>query len=110
MHRYSKAVLAIALVAAASAAAYAANGHENDAAAVTHAKVSLTQAVAVASRHSPGAVARAEYEDSASGPVYDVEIVRGAKVYDVRVDADQGAVIAVSEDAFDSDDSGVARD
>ncbi len=94
MYRYTKLSLLAVAIAATGAVAYAANGGmENDALAISKAKIPLTQAVTVAEQHANGKASRAEYENSKQGWVYDVEVVSGAKVFDVRVDADKGTVI-----------------
>ncbi|WOD14378.1 PepSY domain-containing protein [Paraburkholderia kirstenboschensis] len=105
MYRYTKlSVLAIA-IACAGAAAYAAQGSmENDAEAITKARIPLIQAVNAAEQHANGKASRAEFENSKQGWVYDVEVVSGAKVIDVRVDAEKGAVISAAEDKADHDD------
>jgi hypothetical protein len=41
---------------------------------------------------------------------YDVEIVSGAKVFDVRIDANKGTVISSAEDKVDHDDEGDKED
>ena len=85
--------------------AYAATGGmENDALAIAKAKVSLIQAVTTAEQHTGGKATHAEYENSKQGWVYDVEVVNGVKVFDVRVDADKGTVIASVEDKAEHDD------
>lgn len=108
MTRYSKlSLLAIALVAAATAAgtvAYAEKKPENDAVAIVSAKIPLVQAVTVAEQHANGKAMRAEYEHSTQGWVYDVEVVSGVKVFDVKVDATLGTVISSAEDKADRDD------
>jgi uncharacterized membrane protein YkoI len=105
MNRYSKLSLLAAALAAAGTVAYAAQGSmENDAMAITQAKISLTQAVTTAEQHANGKAARAEYENSKQGWVYDVEVVSGTKVFDVKVDADKGTVISSAEDKIDRDD------
>ncbi len=105
MYRYIKFSLLVIAIATTGAVAYAANGRmENDALAITKAKVSLIQAVTVAERYTNGKASRAEYENSKQGWVYDVEVVSGAKVFDVRVDADKGTVISSAEDKADHDD------
>jgi uncharacterized membrane protein YkoI len=78
---------------------------ENDALSVTRAKVALPQAVAAAEQHANGKASRAEYENSTLGWVYDVEVVSGAKVFDVKVDAVKGTVISSTEDNADHDDA-----
>lgn len=105
MHRYTKlSLLAITMVVAGAAAYAAKGGMENDALAITKAQIPLAQAVTVAEQHANGKASRAEYESSKQGWVYDVEVVSGAKVFDVRVDADKGTVISSAEDKADHDD------
>lgn len=105
MTRYTKPSLLGIAIAAACALAYAAkDSMENDAMAIAKAKISLTQAVTIAERHANGKAARAEYENSKQGWVFDVEVVSGAKVFDVRVDANGGKVISSVEDKSDRDD------
>jgi uncharacterized membrane protein YkoI len=43
-------------------------------------------------------------EQTKAGPAYDVEIVNGKDVVDVRIHADTGAVIASARDTRDEDD------
>ena len=105
MYRNTKLSLLAVAIAATSALAYAATGgKENDALAVGNAKTTLSQAVTVAEQHANGRAARAEYENSKQGWVYDVEVVSGAKVFDVRVDAEKGTVLSSAEDKVDRDD------
>ena len=111
MNRYSKLSLLAAAIAAAGTVAYAAQGGmEDDAIAITKAKISLAQAVTTAEQHANGRASRAEYENSKSGWVYDVEVVSGAKVFDVKVDADKGTVISSAEDKADHDDDHAKQD
>lgn len=111
MNRYRKFSLLALVIAAASTVAYAAsNGIENDASTITKAKIPLTQAIAVAEQHASGMAARAEYENSRNGWVYDVEVVSGAKVFDVKVDADKGTIISSTEDKADRDDDRDEKD
>ena len=102
-------LLAIAL-AAMGTVAYAAKSMENDAITVVNAKIPLTQAVIAAEQHANGKAIRAEYEQSKLGWVYDVEVVSGAKVFDVKVDADKGTVISSVEDKADRDDDHDKKD
>lgn len=105
MNRYSKLSLLAAAIAAAGTVAYAAQGGmENDAMAINKAKIPLAQAVTTAEQHANGKASRAEYENSKQGWVYDVEVVSGSKVFDVKVDADKGTVISSAEDKADRDD------
>lgn len=105
MNRYSKlSLLAVAIATAGSVAYAAQGGMENDAMDITKAKIPLAQAVTAAEQHAHGKASRAEYENSKRGWVYDVEVVSGAKVFDVKVDADNGTVISSAEDKADHDD------
>ena len=111
MNRYTKLSLLAITIATAGATAYAAKGGmENDAMAIAKAKISLTQAVAIAERHAKGKAARAEYENSKQGWIFDVEVVSGAKVFDVRVDASKGTIISSVEDKSDRDDNHDKKD
>jgi uncharacterized membrane protein YkoI len=111
MTNYSKlSLLAIALAAAGTVAYAAKGGIENDAMAIAKAKIPLTQAITVAEQHANGKAARAEYENSKQGWVYEIEVVSGTKVFDVKVDADKGTVISSVEDKADSDDDHDKKD
>jgi len=104
MNRYSKLSLLAITIAAIGTVAFAAQSRmENDAMTITRAKTPLAQAVTTAEQHANGKATRAEYENTKQGWVYDVEVVSGAKVFDVRVDADKGTVISSAEDKADRD-------
>ena len=111
MNRYKKISLLALIITAASTVAYAANNTmENDAVAINKAKIPLTQAITAAEQHASGKAARAEYENSKNGWVYDVEVVNGAKVFDVKVDAAKGTIISSIEDKADRDDDRDEKD
>jgi uncharacterized membrane protein YkoI len=103
-----KITLSLVALSLASAAAigYAANRQQdNDASALPTAKITLSQAIANAEQHAAGHATRAELEQTKAGPAYDVEIVNGKDVVDVRIHADTGAVIASARDTRDEDDT-----
>lgn len=105
MYRYIKLPLLAIAIAATGTAAYAADGGAgNDAMVVTNAKIPLTQAINVATQHAHGTAARAEYENSKQGWVYDVEVVSQGKIFDVKVDPGTGKVISSAVDKVDHDD------
>ena len=104
MNRNSKLSILAVVLAAAGTAAFAAKQTENDALAVAKANIPLAQAVTSAEQHANGKAVRAEYEHTSQGWVYEVEVVSGAKVFDVRVDPDKGTVISSTEDKADRDD------
>ena len=93
-----------ALSATLIGSTYAATAIENDAFAVESAKIGLAQAVAVAERHASGKATRAEFEKSKNRWVFDVEVVSGKQVMDIKVDSMTGKVIAMTADDSDKDD------
>ena len=93
-----------AAVLATTTASFAAMDKQNDAMAIESAKVTLSQAVSTAEQHVGGNAVRAEYEPTKAGWAYDVEVVNGTKVFDVRVDANSGTVLSSNEDQADHDD------
>lgn len=111
MFRYTKlSILAVAMMGA-GIAAHAAKPEVDDALAIGKAKISLSQAITAAEQHAKGKAARAEFEPSKKGGyTYDVEVVSGAKVFDVKVDADKGTVISSNEDKADHDDEHDEKD
>ena len=110
MTRFTKASLLLVAMMSIGSMAYAGHGEENDAMPVMNAKIPLSQAVSAAEQHVNGKAARAEYERTKIGWAYDVEVVSGAKVYDVRVDANKGTVISSVEDKAEHDDGHDKRD
>ena len=93
-----------ALSAVAIGSAYAAKFAENDAQAIAGAKIGITQAVTTAEQYVGGKASRAEYEQHKGQWVFDVEVVNGKKVMDVKVDPTSGKVIVATEDKSDRDD------
>lgn len=77
---------------------------ENDAMQVKQAKISLVDAIQSAEAKTGGKASKAEFEQSPNGWVFDVEIVSGGAVSDVKVDPQNGSVLSVSEDKIDSDE------
>ena len=110
MFRYTKITLVAFALASVGAMAYAAKNMENDAMAIAKAKIPMTQAITVAEQHASGKAARAEYEQTKTGWAYDVEVVSGAKVFDVKIDAEKGTVISSVEDKADHDDDNDKQD
>lgn len=105
MKRTIKLALTVAAISTIGIqAAHASKTEENDALAVRHAGISLTQAVQVAEQHTHGKAVRAEFEHGKKGWVFDVEVVAGDKTYDVAVDPAKGTVLTAQEDKTDHDD------
>ena len=103
---------ALAALVSVGVLAATAGAFHNDALPVAQAKVSMTEAINAAERHVGGKAARAEYERNTKRGqwIYDVEVVAGAKVFDVEVDATSGAVLSSSEDRADNDDGHDKKD
>ncbi len=110
MLHLTKIAIVTAALASVGVAAFAAKTMENDAVAAPPAKITLVQAIAAAEQQANGKATRAEYEQTKTGWAYDVEIISGAKVFDVRVDADKGTVISSAEDTADRDDDQDKKD
>ncbi len=104
MKRKTHLIVLAALSAATIGTAYGAKVMENDALAIESAKIGLTQAVTAAEQHVGGKASRAEYEKHNGQWVFDVEVVNGKKVMDVKVDPASGKVIAATNDKADHDD------
>lgn len=106
-----KRYLVLALISATTiGSAFAARSGENDGLAIRAATVPLAQAVLTAEQHVQGRAAKAEYEKTKLGWVYDVEVISGNKVFDVKIDAVKGTVIASTEDRLDRDDGHDSED
>jgi uncharacterized membrane protein YkoI len=97
---------ALAVVSAAAiGSVYATNKFsENDALAITTAKIDLIQAVTAAEQHVGGKASRAEYEYEKGQSLFEIEVVKDKSVMDVKVDPMSGKVIAAVADKRDRDD------
>jgi uncharacterized membrane protein YkoI len=95
-------IAAVSVSALAFSGVYAAaNSSENDALAISSAKIDLTKAVAAAEQHVGGKASKAEYERHKGQGVYEIEVVKDKQVMDVKVDASTGSVISAKEDRAD---------
>ena len=110
MLHFTKIAIVTAALASVGVAAFAAKNLETEAASAPPAKITLVQAIAAAEQQANGKATRAEYEHTKAGWAYDVEIISGTKVFDVRVDADKGTVISSAEDKADRDDAHDKKD
>lgn len=93
-----------AIGATATVALAQADGGTNDAMAAPRPATSLAAAVGAAENAAAGYATRAEYERTKTGWAYDVEVVSGSKVFDVRVDAASGKILSTLEDQADQGD------
>ncbi len=106
LRKVAAAAALITLGAVASAAAPALN----DAMSIVNAKIPMTQAITAAEQHANGKASKAEYEHTKTGWAYDVEVVSGTQVFDVKVDAANGSVISSVEDKADQEGDGDEQD
>jgi uncharacterized membrane protein YkoI len=107
------AIAAFAASALAGALVYASQygGHANIARLEDEqARISLTQAIAVAERHVPGDAVGAELEQRDGRAFYEVEVASAGRTVDVKVDSADGSVIgAASERATQNTREGKRR-
>ena len=69
-----------------------------DAEKVATVKIDMVQALQTVQRQSTGRVVSAELEEDDDKLVYEIEIMRGSKIMEVKVDAFTGAIIEREED------------
>ena len=81
-------------------------GQENDAALLSQAKISLTQAIAAAEGHVQGKAIRAELENENGTAVYGVEVASGTQTTDVKVDVNDGKILSAQADQADHEAEG----
>lgn len=93
----------LAILSVAAVNSYAAPPSPNDAMSIMRAKIGLTQAVAAAEEHAGGKAARAEFERHDGQWVFDVEVVKGNQVMDVKVDPTTGRILSAATDKADRD-------
>lgn len=110
MERKIKLAAVAGLSLAAMGATYAAQATANDALGISSAKTSLTQAITAAEQHVGGVASRAEFEHEKGLPVFEIEIVKGQAVVDVRVDPTSGKILSAKNDERDHDGDRHERD
>jgi len=105
MRRSTLMLCAAAVLVSASAIARTAAVSADRAVAVPYTAISLDAAVAAAEKYAHGNAIGADYEKQKDGKwVYEIEVRSGLKVFDVKVDAEKGTVIASTESKADADD------
>jgi uncharacterized membrane protein YkoI len=105
MARSTPMLCATAVLFPASALARTAAVSANEAVAVPYATISLDAAVTAAEKYARGNAVHADYEKQKDGQwIYEIEVRSGPKVFDVKVDAEKGTVIASTEGKADADD------
>ncbi|MDD2467757.1 MAG: PepSY domain-containing protein [Desulfobulbus sp.] len=92
------------VIASMSSSAFAISVEENDALGIPAAKISLTKAISIAEQYAMGTASKAELEQDHDRWVFDVEVVKGPKVMDVKIDPENGKVLGTTVDKPDRDD------
>jgi uncharacterized membrane protein YkoI len=95
------AVIGVSAIGASLAFAGMKDAEENDAAALSQARISLTQAIAAAEQRVAGKAVRAGLEDENGKLVYGVEVLHGNQTTDVKVDSDNGGILSAQADRSD---------
>jgi uncharacterized membrane protein YkoI len=104
MRRSTLMLCAAAVLVSASALARTAALSASHAVAVPYTAISLDAAVAAAEKYAHGNAIGADYEKQKDGQwVYEIEVRSGPKVFDVKIDAEKGTVIASTESKADAD-------
>ena len=101
MNQALKHSIAAAIAAAGIGVGFATSAANNDAQAINEAKISLTQAIAAAEKHAAGKATKAEIERHKDKLVYEVEVLSGTKVMEVKVDPQLGTVLSAKEEKGD---------
>ena len=92
-----------ALVAVVAFAAPRQTEHDDDYAALSSAKITLTQAITAAEQHVQGRAIKAELENENGRLVYEVEVVKQNMATDVKVDSTDGRIVSAKAEPQDQD-------
>ena len=68
---------------------------------LAEAKISLTDAIALAEKHVGGKATSASIEDDSFTPTFEVSVTKDGKLFDVQIDGVKGAVTGSREDLDD---------
>lgn len=77
---------------------------DDDYAALSAAKITLTQAITAAEQHVQGRAIKAELENVNGKLVYEVEVVKQNMATDVKVDSADGRIVSAKADPQDQDE------
>lgn len=99
MNRLSALIGAMALGTALTTSV--AHADREAAAMLEEAKISLTEAIAIAEQHEGGVAFEAKLDDDSFAPEYEVDVFVDGRVFEVTVDAVSGEVRRVREDRDD---------
>lgn len=95
-------VAAVATLSLAAAGfAFTVHADDDEALGIAQSRISLIEAVTAAEQHVGGKAFQAEYEREKGQWVFEVAVVKGQQVMDVKVDSMTGQVLSASEDKPD---------
>lgn len=104
MKRSHQLIALIGLSTLAIGSAFAADSkEENETMAIANAKISLSQAITAAEQHVGGTASKAEFGSENGQNLFEVEVIKGNTVTDVKVDPSNGTVISAKNDQEDHD-------
>lgn len=81
-----------------------ANADANEVRGVQATKLSLKQAINIASKQASGTLVSAEFDDNVQVGVYEIEFSTDSTNYEIKVDATTGAIIDTNNESLDSND------
>lgn len=105
MNQHIRLLLLCGALTVTAVPAFASEEIEADEPSISQPKISLQEAIQAAEQHSGGKASRAEFEQTANGPAFDVEINKGKQTLDVRVDPMTAKVLSSEIDRENHDQS-----
>ena len=101
--------LAMALITGVMTTTANASSHTAEVSAAQAAKISLKQAINIASKEASGTLVSAEFDDDDSdangnGGVYEIEFSTNSSNYEIKVDANTGKIVKTETERLDSGD------
>jgi uncharacterized membrane protein YkoI len=105
MNRISRIAVVSTVAAVIAAVGTGAIAKDSDPPSAADTGIGILQAISTAERHASGKAVRADLEKNKGGQwIYEIEVISGAKAFDVKIDAAKGTVISSTEDKPDRDD------
>ena len=96
--------LILALTAGALSTAANASSLSSEVSAAQATKISLKQAITIASAQAAGTLVSAEFDDDAQAGVYEIEFKSDSTKYEIKVDATTSKIIKTETESSDSGD------
>lgn len=106
----SAAILLVGGIAGTAFAFAEKNDEAQEAQALAQAKVTLVEAIQIAEKRAGGRGIDASLDDESGFKLYEVEVLTGGNVENVRIDAQTGKVAKVTHDDMGDNDENGDRD